>query len=178
MADIGNTTPPGANDEPFGIENNAAGIVITMPEDGSLTSISAWVYGSSGVGDAHTARAAIYATDGTLLGTSDEAGPFTLTSPDSAIEFPFSAPVALNNGVSYIIMVGGSPGGGSLIVAGTNLIGGGKKFSFTYTSGFPNPATIRDESTDYWLYATYTSNGGGANIPAAHRHYMRQKRAS
>lgn len=174
MPDIGNTTEF-ANYN-FLWEGNGndtlRGIQITMTEDGTASSISAYITTESN--SARTAVFAIYDSSGNLLGYSNEsAGSHTdeeLLTLDLDNEVS-AGDLDLTNGSSYYLLAAfsGGTGAGGIANDGSTNVGYSGDNSSTYPALASTAGTISQSQPDYSIYLTYTTSGGGSSIvPLTH----------
>ncbi|MBT3042204.1 MAG: cadherin repeat domain-containing protein [Candidatus Thiodiazotropha sp. (ex Codakia orbicularis)] len=166
MPDIGNTTEFANYNYLWEGNGNDSlrGIQITMPEDGTAVSISAFI--TTGANSARTAVFALYDSTGNLLAYSNESAgghtdeellTLTLANEVSAGDLD------LTNGSSYYLLVafsGGSAAGGVANDGGTNIGYSGDN-SATYPALAATAGTISQSQPDYSVYLTYSTGGAG-----------------
>jgi hypothetical protein len=156
MADIGNTTPGGSI---RGIVNTARGIQFTMPEAGTLESITARLT-STGT---ERARAFLYDTSDNLLDSStareDIGGDAWYTF--SGMTF------SLVDATTYVIAVCAQNSGGDTSISwasGETYDGYFDGTGWSDVDSPPDPAgfVIEPAGRDHSIYATYTTGGASA----------------
>jgi hypothetical protein len=138
---------------PRQVNGNARGISVTMTEDGTLSSITAYL-SDTGTGD--TFGAAIYDSGGNRLQTST-----TRTDISTAGWYTFTGfTQALTNTSSYYIVAGSGDSAANAFAyhdAGTGYL-------VTITGTITWPATndfgANSDARQYSIYATYTTAGG------------------
>lgn len=150
------------------IEGDWAGSPITMTEDGTIDSLTAYLDESSTV---HTVGAAIYddAANGITINLVDESTD-SLSFPTSPAWLTFSggwAGATLSNGVAYQPLIWSSGGAGASFIYYDNTADGddgNMSAGFGAWTGGPWPATLTsdDESSIFSIYVTYTAAGGAA----------------
>lgn len=162
MAEVGNnpTTPGTAYS--FTLNSHAAGISITMPEDGTSGSIWLFCDTTSTVG----VRAAIYegpdTSDALVDSESSEVSPGATT--ESWLEIPLSG-VSLLNGATYFLAVSSDETGGVELYGDFSQANTG--YANYYEDGEPwvDPigANAYDDGTEqgFFIYLEYTASGGG-----------------
>ena len=165
MPDIGNTTIPSPTQR--SCNGELRGILITMPEAGTLDSITAYCRAEAG----HSMFAYLYDSSGNLLAQSAERTDISATAGYHT--FTFSGSPSLANATDYIICVGADSANtaeqwweGSDVTENT--------FPGRTTAGFPaftdattppDPATFSvDASRFFIMYATYTVAASGQTI--------------
>ncbi|MEW8042032.1 MAG: cadherin repeat domain-containing protein [Candidatus Thiodiazotropha endolucinida] len=165
MPDIGNTTEFANYNYLWEGNGNDTlrGIQITMPEDGTAVSISAFI--TTGANSSRTAVFALYDSSGNLLAYSNEsAGSHTdeeLLTLTLANEVS-AGDLDLVNGSSYYLLAafsGGAAAGGIANDGGTNIGHSGDN-SATYPALAATAGTISQSQPDYSIYLTYTTSGG------------------
>lgn len=165
MPDIGNTTEfANYNYLWEGNGNDSVrGIQITMTEDGTADSISAYI--TTGANSARTAVFALYDSSGNLLGYSNEsAGSHTdealLTlNLDNEVS---AGDLDLTNGSSYYLFAafsGGTGAGGIANAGAPNNVGYSGDNSSTYPALASTAGTIGQTQPDYSIYLTYSTGG-------------------
>ena len=166
MANIGNQTGDTGNYR--GIYGSVRGVLITMPENGTASSISAFCFnnGTPGIW-----QCGIYNTSGTLLDSTatrnNIAGSPWYTFTGLTLSMTASTDYILvvgqegvddnpDNGISYAA-AGTYDGRGAEIVDGANPM----PSSLTFNAA---------SSEDYQIYLTYTPGGGGGEVSWTPKH--------
>lgn len=131
----------------------ARGISVTMPENGTLSSITAYL-SDSATGD--TFGAAIYDSGGNRLQTST-----TRTNISTAGWYEFTGfTQALTNGSSYFIMAGSGDSAANANGYHDTGTGYGITISGTITWPATHDFPANQDTRQYSVYATYTTAGG------------------
>lgn len=158
MPNLGNETF--IADTPRNCTGDLRAIPVTMPEAGTLDSITA----AMGSTTTHSAGAAIYDSSGNLIAVSTERT--DVPSEEDWVTFTGFGTVNLAASTEYIIAVGADWGTtGDVNVFLNAFEAGGLATSgfpaFTDISNPPDPATFgADGSRDFGIYLTYTAGGG------------------
>ena len=155
MATIGLTTE-GASWN--GFENAAYGAALTMPANGTLNSVKAWLREST-TNNSHNVTARIYnSSTGALIASSTEqVGPLTTTA--ALITFTGFGTVNLVNGTTYHVVCHGSGGGGECQIAGEASGGSRVSAADTYADGPADPITFGTGSENTSIHMDYTPAG-------------------
>ncbi|MCU7840864.1 MAG: hypothetical protein KZQ94_15980 [Candidatus Thiodiazotropha sp. (ex Troendleina suluensis)] len=176
MPDIGNTTEFANYNYLWEGNGNdtVRGIQITMTEDGTASSISAYI--TTEANSARTVVYAIYDSSGTLLAYSDEsAGSHT---DEALLELSLANEVSagdldLTNGSSYYLLAafsGGTGAGGIANAGAPNTVGYTGDNSSTYPALAATAGTISQSQPDFSIFLTYDAGGvsgtGAGNLTA------------
>ena len=156
MPDLGNTNTGASRTQ--NIEGSAYGLKITMPEDGTLDSISAYLW-ETFAANIHNVIAAIYNADAsTLIAYSTCRSDISTTA--GYVPFTGFGTVNLSAGVTYYICVMSNSDAGDLRLGGDDP----PPDSFRDTSITAQPCTTPDSSLTissqarYWgVYLTYSA---------------------
>lgn len=155
MATIGNTAKPTAGQEWWGLNaKNQHSILITMPSNGTITSLSAWLAGKD-----TTASVAlcVWSAGGTLLASTST---FTAASRSFALgqsdlyTAGLSSPLAVTAGTQYFIGFSRNPS--QSVQFGTN--GSGTHYDSTQASWPGSLASNASHAGSIGVYATYSTN--------------------
>lgn len=136
---------------PFSFENIVFGHPVTMPENGDITSITAYLVDAL---DTHTVKFVLYDASGNVLGET----PTSTAIPTSPgwLQISFSTPITVTGGTQLVLAAAGSGGGGTVdLYCDAGSAGDGKSLVITFPT-IPNPSTFGDESFVFSIYATYT----------------------
>lgn len=136
-------------------ENYMLGNPVTMPEDGNVESITAYIAESS-TNNEHEIKGVLYDSSGNVLGETSAAA--TATTTPSWLTFTFSSPVAVLASTDLVVAV--AAGGGSGIVScyrDTGSSGDGRQASIPAFPTIPNPTTLSQNTYQLSIYLTYTA---------------------
>lgn len=147
---IGNQNT-GTNTQRLG--DRLRGIPITATQSGTMQSISAYVNQGSG-SDRHI-KAALYTTSGTLVGSTTE---LTLAANSGAqwVTMPFSTKPSITSGNTYILVVWGESSSSLTIYYSSTATNAGYDRSYTYTTSWPTPPGLAQDTYYYCIYCSYT----------------------
>ncbi len=147
---FGNTQQSGSGFN--SIKNTITGGQFTCAYSGTAQSITAYIQVSSST---HLIKAALYTTDGTLVGTTVENS--VTTSNDGWVTFAFSGThPALTAGTSYIIVVWANGASGNANLYYSSTTGGIPKYDSVTYGNWPGSATFTTSNVLYSIYCTYT----------------------
>jgi len=149
-------TSYGENSDDIG--NTIRGSIFTAPANGSVTSISAYIFIQSGA--PRTAKCAIYESDLTLLGYTEERANLFVDSTPYLYEFTMSSPVDVVAGEQYILAIWGMGAADYTfrVMRGSGTANQGYSDSLTYAASFPDPLVPVNDNNKYSIFATYTED--------------------
>lgn len=160
MPDIGRTSADSATD--FDFENQVMGLLVTMPEDGDISSITAYVK-ESATANTHVTKGALYNNNtGALLGQTSTRQDLGLSY--GWVTFTFAAPISVVAGVPLLICITAGGGGGfpAIGYTSTGTSGDSRSAAIAAFPTLDDPETFTNETALVSIYATYTASGGGA----------------
>lgn len=172
MPDIGNTSLTGASVRQ--INGVMRGSVFTMPEDGTIVSITAHIEDAA-TGDSF--RAAIYDADTLTAATLvDQSSVRTDISTQGNYVFSGFAGASLTAGTVIFIGVGSNSAAGANVYHDT---GTGYNLTITDINSLPTPVDL-DATVDLRLIATYLTytTAGGATVTVVVGNPQRNRRHS
>lgn len=151
----------GANSDDIG--NTIRGSIFSAPANGTVTSISAYVYISSGA--PRTAKCAIYYSNLTLAGYTYPRADLTATGGPYIYSFDLETPVNIIAEQEYILTIWGYgiADYSFRVMRGNGNINQGYYDSETYAANFPDPLVPTNNNYEYSIWATYTETSGEYN---------------
>lgn len=155
-----------------GWENAIVGSDATASEDGTPTSMSAYLRETAG-NNTHAVRLGVYASNEDFLG--ETAARQDITTTGGWYQFSDSSLPALVNSTLYYLVAFAGGGAGEVDIAYDTATGRGRKvLSATYPT-WPDPAGFQAVAHNnlYSIYITYTAGGGATDLviqDAAHAH--------